>query len=1042
MRPFACSLVCIVLSGVPVAASAQTRSEQPARTAPPAPGQRPVPESQRVRVTEGTELLARLSPDGERIAFIVVGEVFVVPRRGGDATRLTRAAEEATVYQGLAWSPDSRRLVVLHGPRGLNVAADLIDVASGRERRLATRLHNDAAWTPDGREVLLSTRDRDSTVLVAYPADGVGPTRRVQAARGNLGYVAYSPDGRHLTFGTPTRELDLETGQLRALVDSVPASTYATYSPDGRWVAFLAERSGSRQLWLAPRDGGAPRPLTRDVEDIYDKPLSWTPDGRQVLYTAAGQLRLAALDGRPDEVVPFAAEFTVARWTGLRRPEMPLPGATRRALGLVHPQLSPDGRTVVFGAIGDLWLADVAGGPPRRLTETAWADETFPRWSPDGRRLVFAEDVLGRNRRLRIVPLDTTPAGEAASQEGLQGADLTVSSAPDAPDVLPAPPLLGQALAWSPDGRRLAYFAGDDVGWLDPATGERRVVAQATRSYDHLIGWSADGAGILYTTARAAIDSAGGIRATHTVRRASASDSGRVAVWTVPPAYAVRSAWTPDLSRVAYDSGGVGYHARYDADRGTGGPATRIPDPAPRHFSWSADGAKLLYLTGSTLRLLDVATGEARTLDVAPTYQVPPAPAPLLLRGVRVIDGRGSAPSAPMDVLIADGRIARVTPAGSATAPTGARVVDGAGRMLLPGLFDAHTHQTDGRPVSPGYAYHGVLAIRDVGTGVEWMQAQRERAEAGAVLAPRIFLSGGMLVTDLGQGYEPTLRDHREVEVTDSAVVAAHVASLAAVGSDVLKFNIRDARLETTTSHAAHALGLPLTSHYLFASTFAAGLEGKEHIGLYAGTTVDWRQDLVAMTRAAGTCVTPTLLVDAMLGAGGRSAEFPLDSTYFEEPATQAFTAPEALDWPRSIFRTAPPPARVAAGTRRILGGLRSVRRLHAAGVPVMGGTDAAIPGLDLHLELELLVRAGLTPLEAIRAVTATPARCLGVDHALGTIEVGKLADLILVDGDPSRNIRDLRRIALVVMGGQPYTREEILAHARAGAASAATAGR
>lgn len=994
-----------------------------------AAGQQPVPAFHRVRATEGTELQARLSPDGERIAFIVMGEVFVVPRRGGDATRLTRAAEEATVYQGLAWSPDSRRLVVLHGPRGLNVAADVIDVASRRGRRLATRWHNDAAWAPDGGEILLSTRDRDSTVLTAYPADGAGPARRVHAARGNLGYVAYSPDGRQLSFGTPTRELDLTTGQLRALADSVPASTYAAFSPDGRWVAFLSEHAGSRQLWLAPRGGGTPRPLTRDVEDVYNAPLSWTPDGRQVLYTAAGQLRFAALDDRPDEVVPFAAEFTVARWTGLRRLEVPAPGASRRALGLVHPQLSPDGRTVVFGALGDLWLADVAGGRPRRLTETPWADETYPRWAPDGRHVVFAEDVLGRNRRLRIVAVD------ARTEE-------VPSSAERSPTALVAPPLLGQAVAWSPDGRRLAYFAGDDIGWLDPITGERHVVAQATRSYDHLIGWTPDGTGILYTTARAAIDSAGGIRVTHTVRRASAADSGQGSAWPVPPAYAVRSAWTPDLSRVAYDSGGVGYHARHDAGRGTGGPPTRIPDPAPRHFSWSADGRRLLYLTGSTLRLLDVATGAPRTLDVAPAYEVPPAPPPLLLRSVRVIDGRGNAPSAPADVLIADGRIARVASAGSIAAPAGARVIDGLGRTLLPGLLDAHTHHTEGGPVSPGYAYHGVLAIRDVGTGVEWMQAQRERAEMGGAFAPRIFLSGGMLVSDLGQGYEPTLRDHREVAVTDSAAVAAHVAALAAAGSDVLKFNIRDARLEASAARTAHALGLPLTSHYLFASTFAAGLEGKEHIGLYAGTTHDWRQDLVAMTRAAGTCVTPTLLVTPAFDAQGRSPEFPLDSSYFAEPATLAFVSPEVLEWPRALFRTAPPPARVAAATRRLLGGQRSVRRLHAAGVPVMGGTDTGIPGLDLHLELELLVKSGLTPLEAIRAVTATPARCLGVDHALGTIEAGKLADLILVDGDPSRDIRDLRRVALVVMGGQAYTREEILAQTRAGSASGSSAGR
>jgi imidazolonepropionase-like amidohydrolase len=92
-----------------------------------------------------------------------------------------------------------------------------------------------------------------------------------------------------------------------------------------------------------------------------------------------------------------------------------------------------------------------------------------------------------------------------------------------------------------------------------------------------------------------------------------------------------------------------------------------------------------------------------------------------------------------------------------------------------------------------------------------------------------------------------------------------------------------------------------------------------------------------------------------------------------------------------------------------------------------MSGTDVGYQGISLHVELELLVKAGLTPLEAIRTATYAPAQCLGVDHALGSVEPGKLADLILVDGDPSTDIRSLRRLALVVLAGQPYTREEIM---------------
>jgi Tol biopolymer transport system component len=965
----------------------------------------PTKEMRTVRVTEGTELVAKLSPDGNKIAFIVMGEVFVIDRRGGDATRVMHAATEATVYMSLSWSPDSKWLEVSRGPRGSTAEALVVELATGATRVVVSRTHNSAVWTPDGRDILVAIPSGDSTRFMAYPVNRGAPARRVASVRGNRVGLTYSPDGSHVAYTSPPSEVDLATGQVRMLGDSA-GGDYPTYSPDGNWIAFLSERSGSRQVWLAPRTGGTPRPLTRDADDVYRAPLSWTRDGKKVLYTAAGQLRLASVGGDAEETVPFSAEFTVARWTNMRRLEFPEPGATLRAKGIVHPQLSPDGKTVVFGALGDLWLASVAGGPPRRLTNTPWADEIFPRWSPDGTQIVFIEDVLGQPRRLRIIERNqsVTFASTSASR------------------IIAAPALLGRAVEWSPDGRRLAFMAGDDIGWIDVASGDRRVLASTTRSFNNLVGWSGDGGRIIYTTVRVAADTVGGFHATHTLRGVAATDSGRVEEWKAPGSYAVRGAWTSDLAWAAFDSAGVGYYVHVADAR-----PRRIPDPAPRHFSWSKNGRTLLYLSGERIRLLDVASGVARTLDVAPTYRVAPAPPPLVIRNVRVIDGRGSAPSAPADVFISGGRIARIAPTGKFSAPRGTRAIDGAGRTLLPGLVDAHVHQTDGTPVAPTYVYHGVLAVRDVGTGVEWMRAQRERAEAGGVIAPRIFLSGGLLVTDVGNGFEPTLRDHREVDATDSVNVARHIDALMSVGSDVLKFNIRDTRLEATASRLGHARGQRLTSHYAFASTFAEGLDGKEHAGLYFGTTGRWRQDLIAMTRAAGTCVTPTLSLDAFGGLRGRWPVLPLDSTLLEAPATRAFVSPEALEWDRSLLRTPLSPTAFRDRERQARERLETVRELAKAGVPLMSGTDVGYQGISLHVELELLVKAGLTPLEAIRTATYAPAQCLGVDHALGSVEPGKLADLILVDGDPSTDIRSLRRLALVVLAGQPYTREEIM---------------
>jgi Tol biopolymer transport system component len=798
------------------------------------------------------------------------------------------------------------------------------------------------------------------------------------------------------TWESDLWEIDLASGKERRLTEDSFIDSYPAYSPDGQWLAFLSERSGSRQVWLLPRSSGEALPLTRDAEDVYLGTLTWLPDSRGVMYTRAGKIRIAWLDSAEESTIEFTADLAVTRWHGTRRTEIPGPSERRRARGIFTPALSPDGKRIAFAALGDLWIADVAGGKPARLTRTE-ADESYPRWSPDGRWLAYLCAAPEVGSEVRVLELEK----------------------PDMPRTI----LTARTteFAWSPDGRRLAYAEADKVGWVDLASSAKHEIAKE-QSMARLLGWSAKDDSILFATS--ALGPPPSYLMMSQVWRIR-SDGGIPQEMKWPEDSLVHAALSPDLSRVAYSVSGAGYYARIPES----GAPTRIPDPSPRFLSWSADGRSMLYLSGADVRLLDVERGVARTLRILPEYRTPPAPQPLLFRNAHIIDGTGAAPSAASDILVSGSRIRRIASAGKIARRAGAREIDAAGRYLLPGLFNVHIHRNPYSPFAAALLYNGVLAIRDVGKDAEWMQSQREGVEAGELLAPRMFMTGGVVVTEWGASWS----NQRAVDPRDPKSVSDAAAAMSAAGADWIKPFFRDPLLDARVIEAGHAQGLPVTSHFIFLSSLARGLNGKEHADLYyRGYTEIFRQDVLAALRTGDILVTPTLVTWSAMMAG-LSPVVPLEDRLLEDPALTVLYRSSVLKKAREDMRQSIPERRLEQLKKAQRWELESVKRLRDAGIRIATGTDIGPPWneMGVHLEMELLVKAGLTPLEAIRAATLEGARCLGVERDLGTVETGKLADFILVNGDPSQDIRRTREIELIVLGGEPYTRQQILDRVR-----------
>ncbi len=380
--------------------------------------------------------------------------------------------------------------------------------------------------------------------------------------------------------------------------------------------------------------------------------------------------------------------------------------------------------------------------------------------------------------------------------------------------------------------------------------------------------------------------------------------------------------------------------------------------------------------------------------------------------GATLIDGRGGAPVLDAAVVVRGGRIAAVGRRGAVTIPPGAKVVDGAGMSLLPGLIDAHFHLDGDQGLPALYLRHGVTSVRDPGA---WIEAYDSvRASTGPL--PRLFLAGPHL------DQAPPAYPEDSYLVRDAAETRAAVNRFIDQGASVIKVYFRlPPSLMAVATEAAHARGVPVTSHLEIVDARVAigtGIDGIEHI-TSLGTALlppreaeRYRQSVLQNNdaRRDGRYQVFSRL-DLATDPTRRLLTLIRDRGVFLSPTLAVFES-----------RAGDPGADSAhiRGFQQMLALTGMARR---AGVSVVVGSHSSVPhaerGFAYQREMELLVEAGLTPLEVIRAATLENARFFRVADRLGSVAVGKVADLVLISGRPDQDIGAMRRVEGVMQNGR-----------------------
>ncbi len=1023
--------------------------------------------------TEGTWMNVDVSPDGRTIVFDLLGDIYTMPIGGTAAGPIAgtaagplagSGAQAATKIAGgpafemqARFSPDGSRIAFTSDRDGLwNIWSAKVDGSDARQiSRERQWFVNSPTWSADGKAVFarrhfVAGRSLGAGEIWMYHAagsDGLQITRKDNFQK-DTGEPAASPDGRYVYFSkdvTPGSTFeynkdpngvifavlrhDLQNGRQTTVIARPGGSVAPRPSPDGKRLAFIRRVRTKSVLFVKNLETGEESPvfdrIEKDLQEawtvhgVYPQ-YSWTPDGARIVIWGEGKIWNVDVAAKTGSQIPFTVRVDQTMVAPVRFQQNVAPDEFAVKM-LRHVRVSPDGKNVAFGALGHVYVRPLPNGEPQPISASA-ADadviEQAPSWSRDGKLITYttwSDKDFGR-----VMTFDT--ASKQSRAVVTKPGHYTE----------PAFSNDGKWIVYRKsggDGRRSDLYTSEPGIYLAAAdgSGAPRLVVESGADPE----FSTDGTRIFFRDQRAEFV------------LASVDLSGRDEIVHATSPNAQEFAISPDNQWIAFEERWRTYVAPLvrtgrplSLSPSVGAvPAAQISKDSGFFLHWSGDSTRVYWTLGPELfsRAMDRTFSfanpalaksdepESKGVNIGFTAKADKPSGVTALVGARVITmATGSQAQSVIEnavVMITDNRITAVGPSARVSIPANARRIDVRGKTIMPGIIDAHAHfgsvgdgiQTrNAWPLQANLAF-GVTTMHDPSNDTEMVFSDAEMARAGATLAPRMFSTGTILY-----GAETAFK----AQITSYEDALMHLRRIKAAGGfSVKSYNQqrRDSRqMILKAARELEMMVVPEGGSLVYQNTSQI-LDGHTSVEHSLPVPVLYN-DIVTAFAKSGVGYTPTIVV----GYGGLSGEFYWyqKTNVWENKRLLQFVPRDIVD-PRS--------------RRRIMAAeddfnhvliAQSAKKIVDAGGIVALGAHGQMQGLAAHWELWMLAQGDISAYQSLQSATIGGAKMLGLDKDLGSIEAGKLADLIVLDNNPLENIRHSESINMVMVNGRLYDKD------------------
>ena len=997
---------------------------------------------------EGTWMNLDVSPDGSTIAFDMLGDVYTMPITGGKAK---------PIRQGLPWevqprfSPDGKRLLFTSDAGGGdNIWVMNSDGSNAKQlTKEEFRLLNNPEWTPDGnyfvaRKHFTSSRSLGAGEIWIYHitgGEGLQLTKRKNDQQ-DVNEPTVSPDGRYVYFSEDmypggyfqynkdpnnqiyaTKRYDREKGKVENVITGPGGACRPQVSPDGNKIAFVKRVRTKTVLFVHDLKSGVEIPvfdgLAKDQQEAWAifgayTGFDWTPDNQNIIiWGKDGKIWKVNVNSKKANEIPFTVDVNhkVAKTVRFKNNAFDENFEVKVLRNLIT---APNGKYAIFNAIGYLWKVNLPNGKPKRLVKGN--DFQFePTFSKDGSKITY---VTWNDENMGAVWVANSGGGGARKITTEKGIFRNPSFSPDGKNVV---------FEKTRGNHHQGYTYCKNPGlYLISTNGGSAKKISDKGEYPI---FSNDGKRIFYQTG-------GFIFGNLTKSFESIDLTGNDVKKHIDGKYAQRFAISPDNEWIAWSELYKVFIAPFPKTGKTislskgakSVPVSQVAKDAGINLHWSSDSKKLHWTLGNeyfsdelTNRFLflqgavdSIPPIDTIGLKIDFEFESDKPSQSVLLTNARIITMEGDEVIESGSILVKDNKIEEF--GSNISKPSGAKEIDCSGKTIMPGIIDVHGHLGNFRfGVSPQKQWeyyanlaYGVTTAHDPSSNSEMIFSQSEMIKAGHMVGPRLYSTGTILYGADGD-FKAVINSYEDAYSSIKRTKAYGAFS-------VKSYNQPRRNQRQQVMKAAKDLGIIVVPEggsffYHNMSQVVDGHTGVEHnipvAPLY--------KDVINLWKETDAHNTPTLVVN--YGSVNGEYYWYQKTNVWEKDRLLNFTPRPVID-SRARHRTMLPDEEYENG--HILTS-KSLNKLQKSGVNINLGAHGQLQGLGAHWELWMLQQGGMSNHQALKCATINGAKYLGMDHQIGSIKKGKLADLIILDKNPLEDILNTESVSQTMINGRLY---------------------